>query len=227
MYDTRISESKVPTFAERLEHFLSWKDHAPKYASRGVQLNPNDNICIVKNSFDVDEQNWNKEWMYTHNVVTNDGDIYYAKQGANETHAANEDFGDVTARMELRTGAASPAKGDTYTNVTTPITASRKVLDTSYPKTNDTGDSDNTGDGVDVVSYRTSWTTGDFNSTGIIGGCIHENASPTASTKLLTHWSITSFDKTSNDTLKIFVNHTMDGQLSAYSPHFFFFLSNP
>ena len=87
---------------------------------------------------------------------------------------------------------------------------SRKVFDSNYPKTNDT-DADNTGAGLDVVTYLTSWTTTDFNATGIIGGCIHDNSSPVSGTKLLTHFSIASFDKTSSDTLKVFVNHTMNG----------------
>ena len=68
------------------------------------------------------------------------------------------------------------------------------------------------GAGTDIATWRTSWTTGDFNSNAIIGGCIHVGgASPASGTKLLTHFSITSFNKTASDTLKIFVNHTFNG----------------
>ena len=113
--------------------------------------------------------------------------------------------------MELRTGSATPAKADTYQQVATPVTASRKAIDANYPKTND-GDGDNTGAGTDIVTWRTSWATSDFNQTGIIGGCIHVGgASPANATKVLTHYTITSFDKTASDTLKIFVNHTFTG----------------
>ena len=46
----------------------------------------------------------------------------------------------------------------------------------------------------------------------IIGGCIHVGgASPASGTKVLSHFSITSFNKTASDTLKIFVNHTFNG----------------
>ena len=81
--------------------------------------------------------------------------------------------------------------------------------------TND-GDSDNTGSGTDIVTWLASWTTGDFNSNAIIGGCIHvaggaSGATTPGATKLLTHFSLTSFNKTSSDTLKIFVNHTFNG----------------
>ena len=170
----------------------------------GNQINPDLNICIVKES-----QSGEKIWYHAKNIVTNDGDLFYAQQAVGETPTS--DFDGSSGRMELRTGSATPAKGDTYAQVATPVTASRKAIDANYPKTND-GDSDNTGAGTDIVTWKTSWTTSDFNSSAIIGGCIHVGAaSPASGTKLLTHFSITSFDKTSSDTLKIFVNHTFNG----------------
>ena len=201
----------IPSFDERMESFLSWKDHCPSYFSRGVELDPNNNVCIVRSTYDGVDLG-GKDWRYGANLVTNDGDKYYAKQAYEEAHASNEDFSDSTARIELQnpSSADTPAKGDAYQQVSNPVTASRKAFDSNYPKTND-GDSDNTGSGVDVVTYLTSWTTSDFNATGIKGGCIHENASPVNATKLLTHFTISSFDKTSSDTLKVFVNHTMNG----------------
>ena len=168
------------------------------------QLNPDLNICIIKESLSGE-----KTWYHAKNVVTNDGDLFYAQKSAGET--PTNDFAGTSGRMELRTGTATPAKSDTYTNVTTPVTGSRKVIDSTYPKTNDS-DTDNTGAGTDIVTWRTSWTTSDFNATAIIGGCIHiGGASPVSTSKLLTHFSISSFDKTSSDTLKIFVNHTFNG----------------
>jgi hypothetical protein len=171
----------------------------------GTQINPDLNICIVKENQETGE----KTWLYTHNIVTNDGDLYYAQKSVAETPTS--DFGGSDGRMELRTGSATPAKGHVYSDVTTPVTASRKVKDSGYPKTND-NDSDNTGSGTDIVTWRTSWTTSDFNANAIIGGCFHVGgASPASGAKLLTHFSITSFNKTSSDTLKIFVNHTFNG----------------
>ena len=169
-----------------------------------ITLNPDYNICIVKESVNGD-----KTWFYTKNIVTDAGDLFYAQKGAGESPTNN--FAGTSGRMELRTGSATPAKSDTYQQVTTPVTTSRKAIDATYPKTNDS-DTDNTGAGTDIVTWRTSWTTGDFNATGIIGGCIHVGgASPSNSTALLTHFSISSFDKTSSDTLKVFVNHTFNG----------------
>ena len=171
----------------------------------GTQINPDLNVCIVKENNDTGD----KTWYYAKNIVTNDGDLYYAQQAVEGTPTS--DFGGSSGRMELRTGSATPAKGHVYSDVTTPITASRKAIDSNYPKTAD-DDSDNTGSGTDIATWRTSWTTGDFNSNAIIGGCIHVGgASPASGTKLLTHFSITSFNKTASDTLKIFVNHTFNG----------------
>ena len=107
----------------------------------------------------------------------------------------------------------TPAKTDTYGNVTTPIAASLKafVATPDYPLTND-ADGDNTGAGVDVATYLVSYTTGDFNANGINGGAIlNDLTTPATSAKLLTHFSITAFNKTASDTLKVFVNHTMNG----------------
>ena len=171
----------------------------------GNQINPDLNICIVRENQDTGD----KTWLYAKNIVTNDGDLYYAQKSVGGTPTS--DFGGSDGRMELRTGSATPAKAHVYSDVTTPVTASRKAKDSGYPKTAD-DDSDNTGAGADIVTWRTSWTTSDFNATAIIGGCFHVGgASPASGSKLLTHFSITSFNKTASDTLKIFVNHTFNG----------------
>jgi hypothetical protein len=176
-------------------------------------LDPENNICAVLKN----EITGKKRWWFGSNIVTNDGDIYYAKKGAGETPATNENF--LQGRAELRTGTVTPAKTNTYgyeTGTTagglvTPVTASRKTLETGYPKTNDS-DTDNSGRSTDAVSYKYYWNTSAFNATGILGGAIHDNASPADATKLLTHWTFAaSFSKTANDTLTLFVNHTMNG----------------
>ena len=170
-----------------------------------MRINPDLNICIVKTNGETGE----KTWYHAKNIVTNDGDLYYAQKSVAETPTS--DFGGSDGRMELRTVSATPAKAHVYSDVTTPVTASRKAKDSGYPKTAD-DDSDNTGAGTDIATWRTSWTTSDFNATAIIGGCFHVGgASPASGSKLLTHFSITSFNKTASDTLKIFVNHTFNG----------------
>ena len=87
----------------------------------GNQINPDLNICIVKESINGD-----KTWYYAKNIVTNDGDLFYAQQAVGETPTS--DFDGTSGRMELRTGSATPAKGDTYAQVATPVTASKTSI---------------------------------------------------------------------------------------------------
>ena len=181
-------------------------------------IDPKNNICVVLKKADG-----TKQWFYGANIVTNDGDIYYAKRACGETPATDENFGTVasgagaTCILNNPSSADTLAKTDAYQHVLTPIVTSgaQKDASSNYPKTND-GDSDNTGAGTDVVTWLASWTTSDFNATAIIGGCIHvaggaSGATTPGATKLLSHFSLTSFNKTSSDTLKIFVNHTFNG----------------
>jgi len=201
----------------QMETFLKFLETQPHDLDGQIHdFNPKMNVCAVLRTPEISpygKVDMIANFFYTHNIVTNDGDVFYAKMGAGETPSANEDF--ASGRMELNnpTSADSLAKTDDYSDVLTPITASRKVFDGSYPRTNDP-DGDNTGAGVDVVSYLTSWATTDFNDGGttVKGGMIHDNASPTANTKILTHYNFgTPFNKTASDTLKVFVNHEMLG----------------
>lgn len=175
-------------------------------SNKPLFTNPEMNICFVKTNTITGDVSYH----YGKNIITTDGNKFYAQKAA-EDSSITSDFAGASGRMELRTGSATPANTDTYTHVTTPVTTSRKIITSGYPMTADT-DTDNTGSGATVVTWVTSWTTSDFNATGIIGGCIHIGAaSPVSGTKLLTHFSISSFDKTSSDTLKVFVNHTFLG----------------
>lgn len=157
-----------------------------------------------------------KKWIIGMNEVTNDGEIGYANEAASEAPAANEDFfATAASRMQLANPASqnSILATDTWAQFDTTaqaIAGSLKVYDAAFPKRND-GDADNTGAGVDIVSFLTSYTTGDFNDGGttIKNFAILDNASPVDASKLLTHGQITAFNKTATDTLKFFINHEM------------------
>lgn len=155
-----------------------------------------------------------KQFDYTHNLVTNDGEIFYAKQGAGETPSANEDF--ATGYFDMSTTAYTEAETDTYNEYdvsgTGSISGSIQAFTSGYPKTNDTGDADNTGDGTDVVSYAVNYSAAAWNDTDIEQGAIHDNATPVTASKILCVFSFTSFAKTSSDTLKVFVNHAFENQ---------------
>ena len=180
-----------------------------------TEIDPKNNICLV-----VTHQDGSKDWWYGSNLVTNDGDIYYAKKAAGETPASNENFGASACVLQNPSSANTIAKTDAYVQVTNPITTTGAVrgLTSTYPKTADS-DSDNTGASADAISYRFDWATNQIDTSAgnpITGGAIYDvgQTSPVAATKILTHWNFTSpatFHKTSTDTLKLFVNHTFNG----------------
>lgn len=156
-----------------------------------------------------------KKFMAAMNSITNDGEIGYANQAAEETPAANEDWFKTALSREMLANPAvqnGPAAADVFTQFDNPggagIAGSNKVYDALFPKRDDP-DADNIGAGVDIVSFLTSYTTGDFNDGGttIKNFAILDNASPIGATKLLTHGTIAAFNKTATDTLKFFINH--------------------
>ena len=82
--NNRIIEAKA-------ESFQSWAD-STRYLSEQSRA---DNVVRVLSFPEVSPSgsiDMIKEFDYTHNLVTNDGEIYYAKKGAGETPATNEAF---------------------------------------------------------------------------------------------------------------------------------------
>jgi hypothetical protein len=202
----RINEAKT-------ESFQTWADSTRYLSEQSRQ----DNVVRVLSFPEVSPSgtiDMIKEFDYTHNLVTNDGEIFYAKQGAGETPATNENF--QGGRFEMGTTAYTEAETDAFTNFdvsgSSKISGSRQTFTSGYPKTNDTGDADNTGDATDAVSYAVNYSASAWNDTDVEQGCIHDNSSPVSATKLLSVFSFTSFAKTSSDTLKVFVNHAFENQ---------------
>lgn len=150
-----------------------------------------------------------KVLMAAHNIVTNAGDTYYAQKACGETPT------NAFANLKLSTAnwnASNPAKTSTTGNIASQISGSNKAVSATYPKTND-GDSDNTGAGADIVTWLFSYAKADFNDPDIDAGAISTSGATlgTATDPLLTAFDLTTFAKTANDTLKVFVNHEMLG----------------
>lgn len=136
------------------------------------------------------------------NIVTNDGDIYYAQKGAGA--ATTNAFG-----IHELASAGTPGKTATRAAFTT-IANTQKAHTAGYPKVGD-ADADNTGGGANIVTYLGSYAKADFSASSITHGII-TNASPVTGSPLLTGYAFAAaFSKTSNDTLKVFVNHQMNG----------------
>ena len=161
-----------------------------------------------------------KRTFVTHNIVTDDGDLYYAERAALLTVGATispvpthftdaNGVPDMIMEMYDNTGGA-PAKGNDRSDLGTIVSGSAKAMDSGYPKVGDL-DADNTGAGVDIVTYLVSYAKGEANHTDI-ADVILTNPSPGASEKLILHAEFDAeFPKTSNDTLKVFINHRMNG----------------
>jgi hypothetical protein len=157
-------------------------------------------IAVLEN-----KKTGNKKIIHGVNIVTNDGDTYYAQSACGET--PDDDFDAAAGGLRLGSDNTTPTKTDT--DVTTFLAGSGHALDATYEQTDDQ-DSDNTGAGVDIVTWRYSYLTSEGNVSGIIEGAIVDNR--TTPTAALTHFLFAaSFNKTSSDTLKVFVNHTFNG----------------
>lgn len=146
-----------------------------------------------------------KTVLQAHNIITNDGDDYYAQMGAGE--APDNDFTAAAAGLRLGTGTAAPTKSST--DVTTENSEGRMDVDAGYPKTDD-DDPDNGGADTDVVTWRYSYTTAQGNIANIAELAIVDNR--TTPTAALCHALFSgAFTKADTDTLKIFVNHDFNG----------------
>lgn len=146
-----------------------------------------------------------KRVFKTRNIITDAGDVYYAQSAAGETPTNAFDT------MWLgNTNASVPGKASDSDDITL-IAGSPKLVKATYPLTND-GDADNTGAGVDILTWTFEWAAGDFNDAdiadGMIGAGAHGAAEPA-----LTHFEFTggAFEKTASDTLKVIVNHEFLG----------------
>ncbi len=164
-----------------------------------------------------------KRTFKTENIVTDAGDLYYAERGALLTTGTPispvpTNFTDTNGVpdmiMELYDDTpANNAPGKTNDRgdlLGTIAPSSAKAIDATYPQVND-GDADNTGAGVDIITYRVSYLTSEANAADTTD-VILTNPSPGATEPLINHAEFTaSFTKTSADTLKVFVNHEMLG----------------
>ena len=174
---------------------------------------PKQNICLVATHNDG-----TKEWWYGSNIVTDDGDEYYAQQSANVATSGSTvpspNFYacccvlQIPSSQEAAGTNSANFKDDTIDEFGTPIltgtsstTWSVVDVESGYPKANDlTGE--NSGRGAKVVTYKFIWDTTEINTgsgNAITGGAIVAQANVTrtntqtptiaSGAKLLTRWN--------------------------------------
>lgn len=161
-------------------------------------VNTKNNIVAVL--YGPDGRVKERHTFYGKNLVTNVGDQYYA-----EAIVAS---GSVITPAGMRVGSSAVAPTKTDTSVGSVVASGSVATDSGYPRTAD-NDADNTGGGADIVTWRFSFGTAAANANGIQEVAIVDSlTSPTAA---LMRGTVASFNKTSSDTLKVFVNHTING----------------
>lgn len=145
------------------------------------------------------------------NLITDAGDLYYAKQAIVGVSPANATAGTLVNGMKLGTGATAVAKSGAGAALVTYISASNVVFDASFPQTA------NLGGGLGVnAAYKTTWVAG-VATTG--GGGITEAAIvndratdlTTTAANTISRVLFAGVVKGSSDTLAITWNHKFLG----------------
>ena len=146
-----------------------------------------------------------KEVQTTRNIVTNEGDKFYAQRICGETPTYN--FNTIV----LGNGTQPTwSKTSTYGTLNGAISASMKAVASGYPRTND-DDPDNAGAGPNIVTWKFVWSGGDFSAVNVNQAVITVG-NPSSNSPILTGFNITPpRNKALNDILKIFVNHVITG----------------
>lgn len=154
----------------------------------------------------TDHQTGETQTWESPNIITTAGVTHY-RQLISPNDAETNAFQGANGRMQLAKSSTTPAVGDTFATPASKITASIKAYSSGYPRLN-CPDTDNSGRGAGVLTYKCEWATTDFNDTGITAVFIHLSGA-TGTDPILMHSLISSFDKSSSQTLKVFVNHTL------------------
>lgn len=146
--------------------------------------------------------------IWGRNLVTNAGDQYYAES------ACGEGVTNAFVKLYLATacgeGGGDPAKDSDLSDFTLHSPDGEKALTATYPLTDDQ-DGDNTGAGVDIVTWLFEYTTGDGPFVDVTHSLI-SIASATGSDPILNgyKWGA-AWTKDSSTSAKIFANHEMLG----------------
>jgi hypothetical protein len=165
------------------------------------------NVVVV-----LEHEDGTKEYHRTHNIVTTTGNKYYAATAVGSAFPYNgaDDF-KARGTLRLGTGLATPLVSDN--DVGSIIVGGSAPLTAGYPRTLDY-DTDNTGSGTNIISWAFAFGTASGNGTITEGAIVRVDTGAIggAAGTCLTHFLFaSSFVKTTSDTLKVFVNHTMLG----------------
>ncbi len=149
------------------------------------------------------------------NIVTHQGDKYYAQRGAASTPTFTFNRGMLVVAKSYARAATKIASFRDFLGIATSLTG-RQSFDSGYPKTNDS-DTDNTGRTADAVTYKRTYTTAQANYTIRALGICRTGATSNgaANSRVLASYKTLSaaqtITKTSSQTLVTYINHTFNG----------------
>lgn len=141
-----------------------------------------------------------KQYIYGSNLIGTSGNKYYANKAVGTS---------LFLVNGMRLGTASVTVSAADIDVGTSIVNAALSIDATYPMVSDT-DTNNTGRGSNVVTWRTTFSAATFSQVGVCEVALCDStASPTTA---LTHALFAAaFDKTMTDTLTVYINHTFTG----------------
>ena len=143
--------------------------------------------------------------IWGRNIVTTAGNTWYAQVACGQTPT------NTFADLYLATaGPSTPGVTDNYGSFTV-ASGSAKAKTAGYPQVPD-ADTDNTGDGATIVSWKFEYTTGDGPfATPITHSFIAKTGASGTDPILNSYKWGTSWTKDASTSAKIFTNHTIIG----------------
>lgn len=145
-----------------------------------------------------------KRHIWGKNLVTNEGDKWYAQSACGEVPTNDFDS------LYLATAGPDPVLKTTDYDDFTRHAGDEKHLTAAYPKSND-DDGDNAGAGVDIVSWKFEYDVADGPFVAITHSFISITGAAAAETILNGYKWAVAWDKDASTSAKIFANHEMLG----------------
>ena len=147
------------------------------------------------------------EKIWGRNIVTNEGDLWYAQSACGET--PTNAFTSLYLATACDEATSDPTKTSDYDNFTLHA-GSEKEATATYPKTNDS-DGDNTGAGTDIATWLFEYTTGDGPFTAVTHSFISIASAATTDPILNGYKWASAWAKDASTSAKIFANHEFLG----------------
>jgi hypothetical protein len=171
--------------------------------------------CILRDA----ETGQIKSIHKSRNLVLDAGDLYYAELGVAATIPSNFTVAGTPfafdGQLEMfKSVSVAPTKAANRSGMTSKANPTSgttlKSMDGTYPKVNDL-DADNSGKGADVLTYKVSYTAGDWSDAAALDDCDLTNPTPGATEAMLMWADGLAVTKSSSDTLVVYINHTFNG----------------